>query len=374
MNRFLILPAFLFLVFVVDLAAKEKGRKPDFASELNKSIYKLNCAPQNQKAKEKVSEIYNQALAFYQLEIDHVLMGNDPLKWTKTLEILETVNALGDEIRFNSSASELICEPKIYTSEIENAKAKAIAELYQAGEDCLTQNSKDKAKEAYFYFVDAGKISPDYKDVRLKILEARDKATLKVIIAPITAFSQNGALEFSTKTFSSTLFYKLRLRFSSNSFISFYTPEEAKSRELKNTDQTIQIEIFDFELESKISHYGGEVLPNPSHVLKLVDGKYVWEKYVGPPNIHRVNIKTRSLLLMKSNTALKIRSEENNSILYKEKIPWNYQEELNHEFKSGISLTNVSISPDTQKLFDHYSLSLCDQIVFRISEFLDRYN
>lgn len=374
MRKFFFFTFCFSIVFVSNSNGVSLTKKPEYARDLNQSICRLNSHPKSQGAKNKVKETYDQAINFYQEEIDRILMGNDPLKWTKTLDVLETVNALGDEIRFNSSASELICDPKIYTSEIDDAKAKAVVELYQAGEDCLKQNSREKAKEAYFYFVDAGRLSPDFKDVRRKILEARDKATLKVVILPATAFSQNEALEFSTKTFSGTLFYKLRLKFPSNGFISFYTPEEAKRQDLQNPDQVIQIEIFDFEMESKVSHYGGEVLPNPTHVLKLVDGKYVWEKYVGPPNNRITNLKSRSMLFMKSITALKIRSGKNDATLYKENIPWNYQEEVNYELKSGISQTKVSISPDNQIYFDHYSLSLCDQVVYRVSEFLDRHN
>jgi hypothetical protein len=127
-------------------------KKTDYARVLNQSIYRLNSHPKSQRAKRKVTETYYQAIKFYQQEIDRILMDNEPLKWTKTLDILETVNGLGDEIRFNSMALQLICDPKIYITEIDHAKSKSVAELYQAGEDCLQQHSKEKAKEAYSYF------------------------------------------------------------------------------------------------------------------------------------------------------------------------------------------------------------------------------
>lgn len=113
--------------------------------------------------------------------------------------------------------------------------------------------------------------------------------------------------------------------------------------------------------------------PFHTHVLKLVGGKYVWEKYVGPPNNRISNQKARSQLLMKANTLLKITSLPDNKTVYKDKISCNYTEELNYSCKSGISQRQVSYSPDNQILFDRFSLSVCDQIVFRLFDFFGQY-
>ncbi len=349
-------------------------KKPDYARVLNQSICRLNSHPKSQRAKRKVTQTYYQAINFYQQEIDRILMDNEPLKWTKTLDILENVNGLGDEIIYNSVASQLICEPKIYTTEIADVRQKAAAELYEEGISCLNQNSKEKAKEAYFYFVKAGKLNPAYQDIGSKIQEAKGRATLRVIINTIPAHTQNDVLGFSTEIFYQTMFYKLREIFPYSGFINFYSPEEVQKQKIVNPDQTILIEIFDFELESKVTTYGGEVIPFPSHVLKLVDGKYVLVKYVGPPNNRISNQKTRSELLMKANTILKIGSLSDNKTIYKDKIPWNYTEELNYSYKSGISQEHVSFSPDNQIFFDHFSLSLSDQVVDRLSQFFNPYN
>lgn len=373
MARYLLLLC-LFIVFNSCSTTHSLLKKHDYAEVINETIFRLSCDAKDKRAGQLLQKAYGEALVYYQNEIDRISTINDPFRWTKTLDAMQTTNDLADEIRYNSAASQLICEPKIYTSEITDVRRKAVAELYNAGTDLFAQNNKAKAKEAYFYFVKAGKLDPKYNDVGLKIREAKNLATWKVIIEPVPAHTQNDGLSFSTKTFYQTLFYKLREKFPYSGFVCFYTPEEAQKQKIENPDQTVQLEIFDFELESKVTTSGGEVIPFPTHVLKLVDGKYVLVEYVGPPNNRISNQKTRSQLLMTANSVLKINSLSENKVVYKERIPWNYTEELNYSFKAGINQEKISISPDNQIFFDHFSLSLCDHVVLRLCDFFKPYN
>jgi len=373
MVKYLFLPCLCF-IFIGCSTNNNLLKNHHYAEVINKATYSLSCNADDKRAGQLLQKAYAEALAYYQNEIDRILIGNDQFKWTKTLDIMQKTNELSDEIKYNSAASQLICEPKIYTSEIADVRENAVAELYNAGIDLLTQHSKEKAKEAYFYFVGASKLNPEYKDIRSKIQEAKSASTWKVIIEPILAFTQDNVLGFSTKFFYQTISYKLREIFLYNGFINFYSPEEAQKQKIGTPDLTIYIEIFDFELESKVETYGGEVIPFPSHVLKLVEGKYVWVKYVGPPNNRISNQKTRSQLLMKANTLLKITSLPDYITVYKDQIPWNYTEELNYSYKTGISQKHVSYSPDNQIFFDHFSLSLCDPVVDRLSTYFMQYN
>lgn len=111
MRKFCFITFCLSIVFASYSYGMGSTKKPDYARVLNQSICRLNSHPKSPVAKRKVKETYNQAIQFYQQEIDRILMDNEPLKWTKTLDILEKINGLGDEIRYNSVASQLICEP-----------------------------------------------------------------------------------------------------------------------------------------------------------------------------------------------------------------------------------------------------------------------
>lgn len=337
MARYLLLLC-LFIVFNSCSTTQSLLKKHHYAEVINETIFRLNSDGNDKRAGQLLQKIYAEALVYYQCEIDRISTSNDQFRWTETLDAMQKTNDLADEIRYNSAASRLICEPKIYTSEITNVRQKAVAELFNAGTDLFAQNTKAKAKQAYFYFVQAGKLDPKYNDVGQKIREAKNRATWKVIIEPVPAHTQNNGLSFSTKTFYQTLFYKLREKFAYSGFVCFYTPEEAQKQKFENPDQTVQFEIADFEMESRIT-----------------------------TNRH-------SQLLMTANSVLKINSLLENKVVFKERIPWNYTEELNYSFKAAINQEKISISPDNQVFFDHFSLSLCDQIVLRLCDFFEPYN
>ncbi len=338
MTRHILFLLYILFVFSSCSTKKQLSKRHDYAEVINEATFRLSTDESNKHAAKKLKKTYTEALDYYQAEIDKTLSSNDPFKWTKTLDAMQKTNDLSDEIKYNSAASELICDPKIYTFEITDIKQRAVAELYNAGASSLAQHTKEKAKEAYFYFLRAEKLDAKYKDVEQKIKESKNLAVWRIIIDSPSAYTQNNVLGFSTKTFYKTLFYKLREKFPYLGFVNFYSPEEAEKQNITNPDHVIQIEISDFEIGS------GTLL----------------------------NHQTQ--LLMKANTVLKINSLSEDKTIYKERISWNYDENINYAFRSVINQRHISINSDNQIYFDHFSLSLCDQVVFFISGFYDQYN
>jgi hypothetical protein len=303
-------------------------------------------------------------------------MSNNSLRWTKTLDVMQQINGLAEEILYNSEVSQLICDPKVFRSEIDDAKNRAVAELYDFGTELLAQNTKEKAKEAYSSYSKAGKLNSGYKDVALKIKEAKDRATWKVIIEPVLAHTQNDGLSFSTNTLYSALFIKLREIFPSDGFISFYSPDEAQRQKIENPDQIIQVEILNFETIPQ-RYLAKNTVTLPSKKLKIVNGKGVWTNVEptvisGPGSQEHEHECTR--LDMKSSVVINVNSLPENKSIYKYRMTWNYFEELGYSNFSLINQTNVSISPDNQIFFDHFSLSLCDQLVLHLGDFFKKYN
>jgi hypothetical protein len=256
-------------------------------------------------------------------------------------------------------------------------REKAVAELYNAGTDLLTQLTKEKAKDAYFYFVGASELNPKYNDVARKIQEAKKQATLKVIIDQVSAYTQNKVMGFSTKEFYKTLFYKLRQNFPYSGFVHFYTPEEAQKQSIENPDQIIQIEISNFEMKPHRFPAIKHTINQPSKKLEFINGKYEWvnietPNFSGPGEDQHEHEYTR--LYMKSAVALNVNYLPENKVIYKYRMTLNYIEELGYPVGSGISQTHISISPDNQIFFDHFSLSLCDPVVDKLSQYFMQYN
>lgn len=325
MRKFCFITFCLSIVFASYSYGMGTTKKPDYARVLNQSICRLNSHPKSPGAKRKVKETYYRAIQFYQQEIDRILMDNEPLKWTKTLDILEKVNGLGDEIRYNSVASQLICDPKIYTSEIADVRQKATEELYEEGISCLNQHSKEKEKEAYHYFVEASKLNPDYKDIKIRIQKAKEKATVRILIEKVAAYASYKNL-YAVR-FHEVLLNKLRAEFLLDQFVNFYTVSEIKQRKIVQ-DWTVSISFIDIIMEKAAS---------------IDNSGYIYVNGVA-------DIKVFS-------------SKENRNIL-DTRIP-------NQFIWKGYLPNHGS---DLQGIFDSFSLSMTDQIFTKLSEFIKTSN
>ena len=374
----------LCLVGLFTCCSTNKGllKKHNYAKVINEATFHLSCNANDHRAGFLLQKAYSEALIYYQNEIDSILTSKDPFKWTTTLQLMQQTNDLSDEILYNSAALQLICDPKIYTNELFEVNERAVTELYGAGVYSLSLHTKQKAKEAWYYFTKAAKLHSGYKDVILKIQESKDLATYNVIIDPVPAHIQYSTLSFSTKKFYETMFYMLRQKFPSDGFVIFYTSEDALKEKIENPDLIVTMEISDFEIRSYSTVIKNNSWNVPLKRLEMVDGKYGWKKVEnnsspGPtgsvqPTPEHKQAYTR--LEMKGNIALIIDSSVEDLVVYKERIPCNYTEEIYHSYSYTINQSHVSLSPDNQNFFDHFSLSECDQVVDRLTQFFKQYN
>jgi len=65
----------------------------------------------------------------------------------ETYDLMAEFNELSNEIRYNSAASRVICEPKFYNEELPEVRLKAVQELYDAGIRSLEIGTKRKPKK-----------------------------------------------------------------------------------------------------------------------------------------------------------------------------------------------------------------------------------
>jgi len=68
------------------------------------------------------------------------------------------------------------------TVEIAKAKNNAAKEYYNQGLEYMTYDNRQAAKSAYDYFNKANKVLPGYENVRVLMTEAKERATIKVIV------------------------------------------------------------------------------------------------------------------------------------------------------------------------------------------------
>lgn len=321
LNKSFILAVCLIGIFSSCSPNRKLLKEHDYDAVIRNSIESLSLDAKNVKAAETLTRTYSQASAYYQYVIDQILTGNDPLKWKKTLDIMGLQNEISEDILFNSSAVRLICDPKLYTSEMNLVKQRAVAELYEGGVALLNTQEPKKAKEAYKLLQETAKLESGYKEVGKKIQEAKGLATTKIVVEQVSAYSQYRNL--LSKKFYQEMLNSLQVDFLKENFIMVYTPEEAKQRKLERPDLVVFVSFIDFQL-----------------------GQFLGSQ-----------INTNGVIEVKVFSTI-----ENKNIL-DIRIPAQY-----------ISQNYSKKRSDLQELFDAFSLSMCDEVVDRLSLFIRKYN
>lgn len=252
-------PVYPLLIFTLLLTACSSGRKAldqgNFRDAILKAVNRLSQSPDNRKAQQVVADGYPMAMAYYQEEIDNNLSGNAPFKWNQTLAVMNEVNTISETIRRIPAARRLIPNPKVYTSELATATERAAEEQYLAGTALLSRQNRNDAKQAFLNFRECDRLVAGYKDVLQKMAEAKNLATLRVIVEPLPAPSRNYAL--TADFFYTQVMQRMNELYPAQSFVNFFTPDEAAQTRLKYPDMVVKLEFMDFYIE-RPRHYEQE--------------------------------------------------------------------------------------------------------------------
>lgn len=377
----------LFLVAVLFLSSCSTGLKSlqqgNYYEAILKAANRLSNDPDNRKASQVVRDGYPMAVAYYQEEIDRMLTSNDPFKWKRTLEIMQTVNRISDEIRRIPAARQLVSSPKTYTSEMTDVQNRAAQEFYDAGIDALSRKTRETAKQAYFHFQNADGLVRGFKDVQQKMLQAKELATLKVVVEQIPV---NGKFEYSAQFFYDNVFQMLNERFQERDFVHFFSPEEAEKSRLKYPDMVLQMGFYDFFID-RPQHFEEEKELN----------KQVEEKY--QVKISKDSTVTRTRMIPKkgkikiltdqvaSGGLLELKAVEFQSkkIVFTDKIPGEFmwqnkygifvgdKEVLDKEL-SAILNNKMVMPPASQDMFVLFTKPIFNQLTSKLTNYFKQYN
>jgi len=128
MRKYLFVLMIGFLLLNACSTGEKALQSGNYYDAIMKATTRLSNDPDNKKATKVVHDGYPMAIAFYQEEIDHILSGNDPFRWNRTLEVMQTVNRMSDEIRRIPAARQLVSSPKTYISELTDVRNRAAQE------------------------------------------------------------------------------------------------------------------------------------------------------------------------------------------------------------------------------------------------------
>ncbi len=239
---------FYILIFIISSCStgKKALEKGDYFSAITKSVERLKSDPDNKKAIKVLEDGYPLALEWSQEEIDLALSSNSAFKWEGAINQMEQVNRMSELIRSTPAARNIISNPKSYTSELNMAYEKAAEMRYNAGLNELEKNTRETARNAFDNFYKANQFVSGYKDVAGKMNEAKEIATLKVIVEAAVVNTQRYKL--SSQFFYDQVFKYLNNNYSKNGFVHFFSPDQAEKFKINQPDFIVQMEFFDFSV------------------------------------------------------------------------------------------------------------------------------
>ena len=378
MRKYLVILMSSFILLNACSTGEKSLQQGNYYDAIMKAANRLSSDPENRKASKVVSEGYPMAIEYYQEEIDQILTGNDLFRWKRTLEIMQTVNRMSDEIRRIPAARKLVPTIKTYTSEMADVQNRAAQEFYDAGLNELMRKTRESAKQAYFYFLDADGLVRGFKDTKQKMLESKDLATLKVVVEQIPV---NGKFEYSAQFFYDNVFQMLNERFQEKDFVHFFSPEQAEKNKLKYPDMVLRMGFYDFFID------------RPQHLEeeRELSGQ-VEEKY--QVKITRDSTVTRTRMVTKkgkikivtdqvaSGGLLELKTVEFHSqkIVFTDKIPGQYQwqnmygvfvgdREVLDNNLSNIVNNKVVMPPAPQDMFVLFTKPIFNQLSEKLTNY-----
>ncbi len=372
---------FTLVLLIALLGACSSGKKAlnkgDYFAAVSKSINRLDSNPGNDKALQVLKKSYPLAIKWSQEEIDLNLSGNGPFKWDRTVAVMEQVNTIAQQIRRNPVARESIASIKVYTSEITMAKEKAADERYKAGVVQLQKNNREDAKDAFYLFLRAGELVPNYKDTQQKLDEAKEMATTKVVLEAVPVFSKR--YKVTAEFFYNQVFQYLNEKFPEERFVNFYSPDEAEHAKLDYPDFVVRLEFFDF-MVGQTNHYEKEEnLTKRVQVETKDTSRVVYKTYKTKFKLFTDKVTSGGLL------DVSITDFNSKKLVLDTKVPGEFvwmneyamyvgdYEALNDTQKQ-LAQQKVQPLPPAQDLFIEFTHPIYDQVTNRLYRFFKKYD
>ena len=369
---------FVFILFVAIISACSSGKKSlqkgNYNEAVLKSVNRLRADPKNKNAKQTLRQAYPMALNYELKNINDVKLSSDVYKWEKVLDSYRNLDGLYDEINRSPGALSVL-KPRNFVLEKEEAKQKSGEARYALGEKKLLEGTKVAAKKAYFDFIAADSFIPGMRDVKSKITEAKDAATIHVLVdqIPVSSIAFGLSNEFFQNKISEFL-----LEFSTREFVEFYSVSEAKKIKRKDFDQEIIIRFDDFVVGQTYMKELVEDFSRDSVILKKVGGKPIYGTVKAKLISFTKTINSSGLL------DFKIINSKTNAIQTQEKFPgtfvWRNQWATYRGDDRALSDEQINLTeqqeippPAPQALFIEFTKPIFDQLKSKIRNFYSNY-
>jgi len=356
---------------------KKALQKGDYFSAVSKAVERLKSAPENKNAIKVLREGYPMTLKWTQEEMDQVMSSNSSDKWERAISLMEQVNRLSSEIRSSPAARKIIHDPKIYSSELNMAYEKAAEVLYNEGLEEMEINTRESARRAFDHFLAANRYVEGYKNVNELLQNAKEIATVKVILQTIPTPTLRYKL--SSEFFYDQVFKYLNNQFGPNGFVNFYSPYQAEKEALDNPDFVVNMEFFDFSVGNLAHSEKEENLENRVKIETKDTTRVQYKTY-------KAKLKTFTDQV-KSGGTLRVRIVEpaTDKLMLDELVPGSFtwinkyamfvgDEQALDKNQFDLTKRKVLPLPPEQDLFVEFTKPIYSQLITKFNRFFQRYN
>ncbi|MGI9532902.1 hypothetical protein [Lutimonas sp.] len=230
-------------VVVACTTAKSQYEKGNYYDSVMRSVEKLRKSPNNKNARETLANAYPQAVNAFMDKLENQDHANVDFQYTKAAGTYRKLNSMYESIQRSPGAQQVISNPKKYYKTLDRIKPLAADEQFEAGLYQLSMGNRENAKQAYYYFLEADKFVPGYRNVGEKIDESYHRSILHVVanLKPVQSRFYEVSADLFYKQVENTL-----KQIENNEFIRFYSPEEAANNNVQNPDQILEVNFEDF--------------------------------------------------------------------------------------------------------------------------------
>ncbi len=245
MNTFhkTILLGFIALSLAACATGKNAFDKGDYETALDRSVNRLQANPNNKKAQGVLIDGYRVASEFHLKRVQQFNKGGDTFMWEGIYNEYAKLNRYYQDIQRCPSCMDLVA-PREYIAEQREAGERAAAVQLALGTDALAINTIETGRQAFGHFERALRYSNNIQGIDSLLSQARQAATVRVLIEPIPIHSRN--LELTNEYFENKMFEYLD-RYSQDRFVRFLTMSESEQQEIQ-PDHILSMGFDDFVL------------------------------------------------------------------------------------------------------------------------------
>ncbi len=353
-------------------SGKRAYERGDYDRAVFQAVNRLRSKPDHEKSRKVLLNAYNYAITIHKRNINTSLNSMNPLKWEEVIGDYQMVNRLAQEIEACPACLKVVPSPVIYDNELESAKLKASEARIDLGYDALDQKgNREKAKEAYLHFQVAKRFDPFNPDIDGLMMEAREFATLKVVVDPIPSPSR--VLDIRHAFFENQINEELH-RTQINEFVRFFSAEEARNMQMDYPDHIISISFEDFTLGNVIIKEKQQTVSRDSVKIKSTRGSEVYATVEAELTTYEKSLVSSGLM------DFRIIDARTNKVLKADKIPgtftwvnrWaSYNGDKRALSEEQLELTQLKElpSPPPTDLFTEMTRPLYEQIIGTIKTY-----